>query len=175
LIHIHDPAALWRNGDFPKGRGDHPVSFVTIDEATKFCKWLDARYKLPGSFRLPIQDEWLFAAYGTDRKFPWGDVEREYTGKSTEPVKSRPELRTPDGIYGIWGNVSELVLSRSNGYGGRIDHKDEPWITKWLGEGYRIEEIRGEAVKPRQDYWGYTHSAYSRSDEWGFRIVFVPK
>ena len=174
VVEIHDFAALWRKGAFPKDRRDHPVSFVSIDEATKFCKWLDIRYKLPGLFRLPTEEEWLFAAYGTDRKFPWGDAVKEYTAKSTEPVKARPDLKTPTGLYGMWGNVSELVLSPWDGYGGKINDKYTPWITRWLGESYRTETIRGEAVKPRQDDWGYTHSRFSRSDEWGFRVVFIP-
>jgi hypothetical protein len=75
----------------------------------------------------------------------------------------------------MWGNVSELVLSESNGYGGKIPDKDSPWITKWLGTSYEDKTIRGHTAQPRQDHWGYTHSAISRSDDWGFRIVFVPK
>jgi hypothetical protein len=175
VIHIDDSASLWRNGELPQTRDDHPVSFVTVSQAMKFCEWLNARYDCPGSFRLPTEAEWLFAAYGSDRKFPWGDDERPCARSSTEPVKARPELRTPDGLYGMWGNVSELILSPFNGYGGRvINYKSSPFITQWLGPSYREESVRGQPVQPRQDYWGYTHSLKSRSDTRGFRIVFVP-
>lgn len=171
---IAQKSSLWRNGQFPAGHDDYPVSFISMPDAMNFCKWLTARYELNGEFRLPTEEEWVFAAYGTDRKFPWGDDERVWTATTTQPVKARPELRTPDGLYEMWGNVSELVLSPWNGYGGKIQDKYFPMITQWLGTGYADEEVRGEHAKPRQDYWGYTHSSRSRSDTWGFRIVFLP-
>ena len=175
VIHLGNKSALWRDGTFPDVRKDHPVSLVTTGEAMEFCRWLTARYQLNGSFRLPTEKEWLFAAYGKDRQFPWGNERREWTGKATEPVKARPELRTPDGLYGVWGNVSELVLSSSNGYGGEIEDINTPFITVWLGGSYKDEMHRGKPIQSRQDDWGYTHSRSSRSDEWGFRVVLVPQ
>ena len=174
-IDIHRKSALWRRGISPSGEDTHPVTFITVGQATSFCEWLNARYGIAGTFRLPTEEEWLFAAYGAERKFPWGDDVREWTGKSTEPVRTRPQLRTPDGLYGMWGNVSEFVLSPWNGYGGKTADKYSPFITQWLGTSYHDEKIRGRATQPRQDYWGYTHSLESRSDTWGFRVVFVPK
>ena len=175
VIEINDRSALWRKGSFPQNRADHPVSFLDIEQAMAFCEWLNRRYSLDGTFRLPTEQEWLFAAYGTDRKFPWGNDERDWTGASTEPVRARPELSTPDGLYGMWGNVSEFVLSPSDGYGGKTDDPYTPFICQWLGTSYQDETVRGVATQPRQDYWGYTHSLKSRSDTWGFRIVFVPE
>ena len=169
LILIKNPASLWRNGDIPHGREQHPVSLITTEEGTHFCAWLNERYGLDGSFRLPTQEEWVLAAYGESRQFPWGDEGKNWSGDDTEPVHQRADLKTPDGIYGMWGNVSELVLSDSNGYGGVIEDWHTPMITKWLGSSY---SNKGE--KPRQQYWGYTHSPKSRSDAWGFRIVFIP-
>jgi len=174
-VKIEDPSSLWRKGVIPKDRDDHPVSFIKMDHAQQFCGWLNSRYKLAGTFRLPTEKEWLFAAYGKERLYPWGDEQRDYTSRSTEPVRARPELKTPDGLYGMWGNVSELVLSDSDGYSGKVKDVNSPRITKWLGESFMIKEVRGKPVGPRQDYWGYTHSPRSRSDTWGFRIVFVPK
>jgi hypothetical protein len=175
VIHVGNKSALWRDGTFPDVRKDHPVSLVTTGEAMEFCKWLTARYQLDGSFRLPTDEEWLFAAYGKDRQYPWGNERKEWTGTATEPVKARPELRTPSGLYGMWGNASELVLSSSNGYGGKVKDIYTPFITVWLGGSYKDEMHRGKSIQPRQDDWGYTHSRSSRSDEWGFRVVFVPQ
>jgi hypothetical protein len=75
----------------------------------------------------------------------------------------------------MWGNVSELILSNSDGYGGQIKDKYDPWICQWLGTSFKEDVIQGKGAQPRQDYWGDTHSLSSRSDEWGFRFVFVPK
>jgi hypothetical protein len=173
-IHVSQPSSLWRGGVFPRGRDDHPVTFVCIEQAQEFCDWLNSQHTLGGVFRLPTEEEWLLAANGADRNYPWGNEEKSYTGRSTAPVRARPDLRTPDGIYGMWGNVSELVLSRSDGYGGTIRDKLSPRITKWLGESFEEGLVRGKPVRPRQDNWGYTHSRESRSDQWGFRIVFTP-
>lgn len=175
VIWIDDTSALWRGGVIPQMREDHPVSLVTIAEATTYCNWLTARYRLDGTFRLPTQKEWLFAAFGSDRPFPWGDEKRDWTGKTTEPVKARPELKTPAGLYGMWGNVSELILSPSDGYGGEIKDIYTPFITKWQGASYKDETFAEKPIQPRQDYWGYTHAVDCRSDEWGFRVVFVPR
>lgn len=174
-IGVHQPEMHWRNNTYPAGQDDYPVTFLTTAQAGEFCNWLTARYELPGFFRLPSEQEWLAAAYGETRKYPWGDDERDWTGKSSEPVLARPELRTPEGLYGMWGNVSELVLSASNGYGGKVPDFREPMITVRLGPHYEDKLIRGLRIKPRQDDFGYSHSTKSRSDIWGFRIVFVPE
>lgn len=173
-IHVKDFTSLWRDNAFPRDRGDHPVSCVTMAESTEFCKWVNTRYELDGLVRLPTEKEWLFAAYGADRKYPWGNEEKVWTSKLTEPVKNRPDLRTPDGLFGMWGNVTELVLSSSNGYGGGMSEKDIPFITAWQGPSYEDSKIGGKTAQPRQDYWGYTHSTKSRDDQMGFRIAFVP-
>jgi hypothetical protein len=174
-IGIHQPSMHWKSGTFPPGQEDYPVTFLTTPQTSDYCRWLTRRYRLAGSFRLPEEHEWLAAAYGSTRKYPWGDDEREWTGKSSDAVLNRPDLRTPEGLYGMWGNVSELVLSASNGYGGKMRDFEEPMITQWLGTTYEDETIGGKSSHPRQDYWGYTHSNQSRSDQRGFRIVFVPK
>lgn len=168
-IHLEDPATMWHGGRFPEDHGIHPVGCLTMDDATGFCQWLKSRYALRGTVRLPTEAEWLSAAYGADRKYPLGNEEKVWTGDSTEPVRARPELRTPDGLFGMWGNVSELILSPLSGYGGEIEDKYSPIITKWVGPSY----VSSEAAEPRQSYWGYTHSSNSRSDQWGFRLVFV--
>lgn len=174
LIRAGNDAFLWKEGRYPDGHDDHPVTFVTTSDAMEFCHWLDSRYATSGQFRLPTEDEWLFAAYGVDRQYPWGDEWRSYMSKSTTSVKVHPELCTPDGLYGMWGNVSELVLSPATGYGGRMLDPRNPMITCWLGEPWEMSEIHGKRTGPRQDYWGYTHARNSRCDEWGFRVVWVP-
>jgi len=169
LVWIRNPDALWRKGIFPEGLDNHPVSFITVGDAIAFCEWLNRRYDIAGEFRLPTDREWLAAAYGLDRNYPWGNDPLDFASATTATVDSELALATPDGLLWMWGNVSELVLTDSNGYGGKIEDFRDPIITQWLGPHFADRD-----GSPRQDYWGYTHSKSSRADTWGFRVVFVP-
>jgi hypothetical protein len=69
----------------------------------------------------------------------------------------------------MWGNVSELVLTDSDGNGGPIEDFRDPMITRWLGPHFADDRC-----DPREDSWGCTHPNIGRADTWRFRIVYVP-
>jgi formylglycine-generating enzyme required for sulfatase activity len=87
---------------------DHPVVFVSHDDAIEFCKWADKR--------LPTADEWLKACRGSNGSvYPWGDdfdpdkcnTAESQHGWETTPVHQFPGGRSPYGCYDMVGNVEE--------------------------------------------------------------------
>ncbi|MEO8616655.1 MAG: SUMF1/EgtB/PvdO family nonheme iron enzyme [Luteolibacter sp.] len=101
----------WRDGVPPVEQLDHPVVYVDLDDARAYAKWAGKR--------LPTEEEWQFAAQGTDgRPYPWGAQAPEPQGNlcngfraSTTPVKEFPAGRSPFGIYDLCGNTWEWTES----------------------------------------------------------------
>jgi hypothetical protein len=104
----------WQNGAPPPSRGEHPVVYVSLDDARAYAAWAGKR--------LPTEEEWQFAAAGTEqRRYPWGDALRagacnDGSTGGTTPVTPFPEGRSPFGCFDLCGNVWHWTESeRSDG------------------------------------------------------------
>ena len=120
--------AAWRHPAGPDDaidrRIDHPVVQVSARDAAAFCAWY--------GLRLPREEEWEFAARGTDgRRYPWGDGAPEAAGMRranfgtvpccapdesdgylrTAPVGRYPVGASPFGLLDMAGNVWEWTAS----------------------------------------------------------------
>jgi formylglycine-generating enzyme required for sulfatase activity len=98
----------------PEGKDNHPVTSVSYFDAIAYCKWLSKREGRV--FRLPTDEEWLYAYVGdTGYQYPWGDEWKEGGGnvwqensvKSTTPVGSYPDGISVCGAHDMAGNVWE--------------------------------------------------------------------
>jgi formylglycine-generating enzyme required for sulfatase activity len=84
-------------------------------------------------YRLPLEEEWEWAAGGGKRKYPWGDsapqnAHANFNGvmQGLTPVHAFPEGATPDGLMDMAGNVWE-------------------WTATWLDEKKEQRLVRGGA------------------------------
>lgn len=117
---------LWEGDSYPAGKGDHPVTNVSPKDARRYAEWRGKR--------LPTLAELIYAGSGPKcSPFPWGaeapdgDDLGNCTGDpaipsddqempaivmtNTVPSRSMPGSATPDGIYHLFGNVSEMTGS----------------------------------------------------------------
>ncbi|HEY3370370.1 MAG TPA: SUMF1/EgtB/PvdO family nonheme iron enzyme [Prolixibacteraceae bacterium] len=99
----------WDNGQIPSGKEDHPVVYVSLDDARAYAAWAGKR--------LPTEQEWQFAGQGNDnKKYPWGEkMENGYcnSGESggTTAVKAYPKGISVFGCYDLCGNTWEMTES----------------------------------------------------------------
>ncbi|HHN93338.1 MAG TPA: hypothetical protein ENK17_01085, partial [Anaerolineae bacterium] len=118
--------------------GDHPVVYVTWEQADAYCRWLASA--TGWDVRLPTEAQWEKAASwdpaaGVKRRYPWGDEEPDdsrlnYLGSRlgrTTPVGSYPAGASPYGLMDMAGNVWEWVADwYSRDYYSRADRPPDP-------------------------------------------------
>ncbi len=96
----------WVNEEPPKGFEQHPVVYVSLEDARAYAKWVGKR--------LPTEIEWQYAAQGTDgRKYPWGDTFDSTKCNNglgtTTAVDAFPQGESPFGVMDLVGNVWQLT------------------------------------------------------------------
>jgi formylglycine-generating enzyme required for sulfatase activity len=93
------------------GRGDHPVTGLSWDDAQAYLHWLNA-HAGNAHYRLASESEWEYAARAGVAgvyAFPGRFTTRQavFLGQRTLSVGSRPA--NPFGLFDMYGNVAEWV------------------------------------------------------------------
>lgn len=155
------------NGDY------QPVVGVTWVGAITYCHWLNELQAASGKekiiFRLPIEEEWEWAASGGKRKYPWGNEEpddkranfREKVGHTTI-VGVYPEGATPEYLMDMAGNVFEWMANSFNS-------------ANWFSTDEYTRALRGGSWNKFHEHLSCTARGHDYpEDSWngyGFRVV----
>jgi iron(II)-dependent oxidoreductase len=161
------PPLHWEGRNIPPGLEDHPVVWVSWDDAMAYAEWIGGR--------LPTEMEWEKAARGTDgRVYPWGaqfDPNRANTWEtglhSTAPIGSFPAGKSPYGLLDMAGNVAEWVADQFSPY---------PNARTLLPEYSRnLRVLRGGSWTFNEYYSRATHryprAPNERHGSYGFRMA----
>ena len=146
----------WKNGTYPSGWADKPVTWVSLEDARAYAAWAGKR--------LPHEWEWQYAAQGTDgRLYPWGDqwnadaVPEPDKGRLLQPpsdVNAHPKGASPFGVMDMVGNVWQ-------------------WTDEIEDEHTRSAILRGGSYYQPQGSGWYFPQAY-RLDEHGKYLLMAP-
>jgi iron(II)-dependent oxidoreductase len=165
----------WKNGTYPAGWENKPVTWVSIEDAREFAKWAGKR--------LPHEWEWQFAAQGNDgREFPWGSCDWLASPSSSgayacpwqaDPANARapapdkgrlmlapsdvnanPSGASPSGVMDMVGNVWQ-------------------WTDEYVDDHTRAAILRGGShYQPQGSRW-YFPQAY-HNDQHGKLLLMAP-
>ena len=125
----------WDNGQYPPEKGDHPMVYVSWEDAQAYCQWLSAKTKK--EYRLPSEAQWEKAARGLDgRIYPWGEqfdkananTREADIGYTSAVGQFSPQGDSPYGCADMAGNVWE-------------------WCADWFNEN----EYKTRSGKPIKD------------------------
>ncbi len=179
----------------PWADDQHPVIYVSAQEAARFCDWLGTRERR--RYRLPSEAEWEYAARGTDgrifpwgqtlqsgdlanfadanTRFPWADQSVDDGFAETSPVGSYPKGVSPFGIEDMAGNVWEWCLDGMIPYPGK-ERTNPRGPTDGPKRIYRGGSWKSRIGSLRTTARSFNTPNYSANDV-GFRVLceIVPK
>ncbi len=159
----------WKNGTYPEGWAEKPVTWVAIEDARAYAAWAGKR--------LPHDWEWQYAAQSTDgRTYPWGN---DWDAQAVPPADHGRVMRAPANVDAYANGASPFgVLD--------LEGNVSQWTDEFRDEHTRAAIIRGGAsYQPRGSVWYFPqtyrldqHQKYllmspgrDRSGTIGFRCV----
>jgi gamma-glutamyl hercynylcysteine S-oxide synthase len=148
----------WKDGKFPDGWANKPVTWVSLEDARAYAAWAGAR--------LPHEWEWQYAAQGTDgRLYPWGNdfdasaVPVKQTGRTLGPpddVNAHPAGASPFGVIDMAGNVWQ-------------------WTDEYVDEHTRAAILRGGSTYWPQGSGWYFPNTYKLNQHGKYLLIAPAK
>jgi len=154
----HNFLRHWKNGAYPDGWANKPVTWVSLEDARAYARWAGKR--------LPHEWEWQYAAQGTDgRAYPWGNqwdpaaVPAPDRGRNMQPpadVDAFPKGASPFGVMDLAGNVWQ-------------------WTDEYVDDHTRAAILRGSArYQPTGSMW-YFPAAYQLTEHGKYLLIAPSK
>jgi gamma-glutamyl hercynylcysteine S-oxide synthase len=146
----------WKNGTYPAGWENKPVTWVSLEDARAYAAWVGKR--------LPHEWEWQYAAQGTDgRLYPWGNdwkadavpvPEKARALRGPDDSAAHPQGASPFNVMDMVGNVWQ-------------------WTDEYEDDHTRAAILRGGSYYQPQGSMWYFPQAY-RNDQHGKLLLMAP-
>jgi formylglycine-generating enzyme required for sulfatase activity len=146
----------WRNGTYPDGWANKPVTWVSLEDARAYAAWAGKR--------LPHEWEWQYAAQGGDgRLYPWGNdwdssavpsPDKRRVMRAPSDVDAYPKGASPFGVIDLVGNVWQ-------------------WTDEYVDEHTRAAIVRGGSYYQAQGSMWYFPQAYKLTEH-GKYLLMAP-
>ena len=146
----------WKNGTYPEGWSNKPVTWVSLEDARAYAAWAGKR--------LPHEWEWQYAAQGNDgRRYPWGN---EWDTRAVPAPDQRREMREPTDVGAYPKGASPFGVRDCVG-------NVWQWTDEFVDEHTRAAILRGGSFyQPQGSLW-YFPQAY-RLDQHGKYLLMAP-
>jgi gamma-glutamyl hercynylcysteine S-oxide synthase len=151
----------WKDGSFPKGWSNKPVTWVSLEDARAYAQWAGKR--------LPHEWEWQLAAQGLvpqgkdGRLYPWGN---DWDPSRVPPQEHGHDLRAPSDVDAYPGGASVAGVFDLVG-------NVWQWTDEFVDEHTRAAIIRGGGYyRPSGSRW-YFPSAYKLTEH-GKYLLMAP-